>query len=61
MDYGNEEVLSTSRIRVLKDEFLVLPCQAFLCVLEDIEAKDDEWSDDAVTLLEEFTSERFVQ
>ena len=53
-------MLPTSRLRCLNDEFFATPCQAVVCLLKDIQAGGDEWSPDAVGLVENFTSERFV-
>ena len=60
VDYGNDEVLPTSRLRVLQAEFLKTPRQAVACLLKDIRASGEEWSPDALTLVEGFTSERLV-
>ena len=60
IDYGNEEVLPTSRLRRINAEFLSTPRQAIACLLKDIQTSDGEWNPDALALVEEFTAERFV-
>lgn len=60
VDYGNEEVLPPLRLRILKDEFVTTPRQAVACLLENVQPNGEEWSPDAVALVDEFTSERFV-
>ena len=60
IDYGNEEVLPASRVRCLQSEFFATPRQAVACLLKGIQASGDEWSPDALTLVEGFTSERLV-
>lgn len=60
VDYGNKELLPTTRLRNLKPEFLATPRQAVECLLADIQSSDDEWGPDAIILVEEFTSEKFV-
>jgi hypothetical protein len=60
IDFGNEEVLPTSRLRSLQSEFFETHRQAMACLLSDVQANGDEWSPDALTLVEEFTSERLV-
>ncbi|KAK3752727.1 hypothetical protein QZH41_018695 [Actinostola sp. cb2023] len=40
MDYGNYDVVSTSKLRALKTEFMNLPAQSFKCRLEQIDVKN---------------------
>nr|XP_022292973.1 RING finger protein 17-like isoform X3 [Crassostrea virginica] len=48
VDFGNRERVHYSRLRVLLDEFLILPAQAVKCRLIDVEPKDSKtWSDSA--------------
>ncbi|XP_061195891.1 RING finger protein 17-like isoform X2 [Saccostrea echinata] len=48
VDFGNRERVHYSRLRILLDEFLILPAQAVKCRLVDVEPKDSKsWSDSA--------------
>ncbi|XP_056016210.1 RING finger protein 17-like isoform X2 [Ostrea edulis] len=49
VDFGNRERVHYSRLRVLLDEFLILPAQAVKCKLVDVAPKDSSktWSENA--------------
>ena len=42
VDYGNSEWIPLDKLRIIRDEFLQLPLQAFLCKLEGVEQVNDD-------------------
>ncbi|XP_077340104.1 RING finger protein 17 isoform X2 [Lithobates pipiens] len=58
VDFGNVCRVSVTKLRKLKDEFLVLPRKAICCRLAYIQPSHDaaHWSSDACKLFEELTS-----
>ena len=54
VDYGNSEVVNKSELKVLTEEFMEFPAQAFLCSLSRIEpVSGDTWDEASGSRLEE--------
>lgn len=58
VDYGNVEVLPSSRVRSLMPKFEEIPQQAVAFHLNNVQPVGEEWSPDALTLVEEFISDK---
>ncbi|XP_033725770.1 tudor and KH domain-containing protein-like [Pecten maximus] len=55
LDYGDSGYADVSDVRLLRDDFLLLPFQAIQCCLGEIKVKGQDWSEDAVNFFEDIT------
>ncbi|XP_028405181.1 tudor domain-containing protein 7-like [Dendronephthya gigantea] len=60
LDFGNKEIISVEKLRVLISDFQTQPIQAFECCLEGVQPLDQcqEWSEAAIVKFDELTSEK---
>ena len=58
MDYGNECSAAYSDIRVLDPRFRDTPHQAMECELDEVQAKEDDWSEEVIEKFEELVNDK---
>ena len=56
LDFGDNDVISLAQLHSLKEEFKLLPYQAILCQLDNIEISPQGLTDPAFNRLQELTS-----
>lgn len=63
VDYGNTEVLSKERLRILDESFMVLPIQCLSYHLFQIRpaASDNRWSEEAIGAIDEIVNNKVCQ
>ncbi|OWF36372.1 tudor and KH domain-containing protein-like [Mizuhopecten yessoensis] len=55
LDYGDSGYSHISNVRLLRDDFLLLPFQAVQCCLAQVKAKGEDWTEDDVNHFEDIT------
>lgn len=57
VDYGNQETVPLSRVKELRADLAAIPAQAVLCSLMGVKPSEEQWSEEAVTMLYEIMTE----
>lgn len=58
MDYGNSEIVDSSRLRKMKPEFMELPIQAIQCGMANIASPQGFWSPEHIAQFEDLILEK---
>nr|XP_038036767.1 tudor domain-containing protein 1 isoform X1 [Anas platyrhynchos]XP_038036768.1 tudor domain-containing protein 1 isoform X1 [Anas platyrhynchos]XP_038036769.1 tudor domain-containing protein 1 isoform X1 [Anas platyrhynchos] len=60
IDYGNSEVLQTTRLRPMTPKLMNLPAQAIRCTLAGVKPLTGAWSSEAISLMKQLVKDKVL-